>query len=415
MAGTVHGVSRENKNKVSRPKVSGYTPLFFNGRRNLLIYSGVKHPMERESQKYWVGLNMVLGVGKILFHRLVKALGSPKRVFHASRRELMGVERIGEKIARQILEFDLERSLEREYQLVERRQARILTLEDAEYPLLLKSIYDPPPVIYYKGTFLNEKSVPLAVVGTRKPTSYGKMVAEKLCGVLSEQGVCIVSGMARGIDAIAHKAALHLGNPTVAVFGCGLDYTYPPESGSLRRRIEECGAVISEFPMSTKPDRNNFPARNRVISGLSHGTLVVEAGVKSGALITAQFALEQGREVFAVPGNIYSPESGGTHALLKMGAKLTDGPEAVIEELSESVLELLKERKNIELAAVELNPKEEHLMSLMSVQEQHIDRIIENSCLSPAEVSATLVRLELKGMIRQTDGKMFLMNPSNVY
>ena len=166
--------------------------------------------------------------------------------------------------------------------------------------------------------------------------------------------------------------------------------------------------------MSTKPDRNNFPARNRVISGLSHGTLVVEAGAKSGALITAQFALEQGREVFAVPGNIYSPESRGTHALLKMGAKVTDGPEAVIEELSESVLELLKERKNIELAAIELNPKEENSMSLMSVQEQHIDRIIENSSLSPAEVSATLVKLELKGMIRQTDGKRFLMNPSDV-
>lgn len=371
--------------------------------------------MERESQKYWVGLNMVLGVGKTLFHRLVKALGSPKNVFHASRRELMGVERVGDKIARQILDFDLERNIEREYQLVERRQARILTLEDPEYSFLLKSIYDPPPVIYYKGTFLDERSVPIAVVGTRKPTAYGRMAAEKLCAGLADRGICIISGMARGIDSIAHKAALQSESPTVAVFGCGLDYTYPPESGSLRRTIEERGAIISEFPMSTKPDRNNFPARNRVISGLSHGTLVVEAGEKSGALITAQFALEQGREVFAVPGNIYSAESRGTHALLKMGAKLTDSPEAVIEELPESVLELLKRKKNMEVAEIELNPKEEHLMSLLSVQEQHIDRIIENSCLSPAEVSATLVKLELKGIIRQTDGKMFLMNPSDVY
>ena len=151
-------------------------------------------------------------------------------------------------------------------------------MKTPQYPFLLKSIYDPPPVIYYKGTFLDERSVPLAVVGTRKATSYGRMVAEKLCTALSEMGVCIVSGMARGIDTIAHKSALKQGNPTVAVFGCGLEYTYPPESGSLRRQIEEQGAVISEFPMSTKPDRNNFPARNRVISGLSHGTLVVEAG-----------------------------------------------------------------------------------------------------------------------------------------
>jgi len=368
-----------------------------------------------ESKKYWIGLNMVLGVGKTLCHRLVKAFGSPKNVFLAARKELMGVERVGDKVARQILDFDLEQSLKREYQLAERRNVRILTIDDPQYPFLLKSIYDPPPVIYYKGTFLDERSVPLAVVGTRKASSYGKMVTEKLCTALSEMGVCIVSGMARGIDTIAHKSALKLENPTIAVFGCGLEYTYPPESGSLRRQIEEQGAVISEFPMSTKPDRNNFPARNRVISGLSHGTLVVEAGEKSGALITAQFALEQGREVFAVPGNIFSSESRGTHALLKMGAKLADSPEAVVEEFSDAVMELLKERKSKTQESIPLNPKEEHLMSLMSVQEQHIDRVIENSYLSPAEVSATLVTLELKGVIRQTDGKMFTMNPSDVY
>ena len=367
-----------------------------------------------ESKKYWIGLNMVLGVGKTLCHRLVKALGSPQNVFHASRKQLMEVERVGEKVARQILNFDLEQNLKREYQLAERRKVRILTIEDSEYPFLLKSIYDPPPVIYYKGTIPDERSIPLAVVGTRKASSYGRMATEKLCSALSEMGICIVSGMARGIDTIAHQSALKLGNTTVAVFGCGLEYTYPPESGSLRRQIEERGAVISEFPMSTKPDRNNFPARNRVISGLTHGTLVVEAGEKSGALITAQFALEQGREVFAVPGNIYASESRGTHALIKMGAKLTDSPEAVVEDLSESVSELLKERKNKVLESVELNTKEAHLMSLLSMQEQHIDRVIENSYLSPAEVSATLVTLELKGMIRQTGGKMFFANPSDV-
>ncbi len=167
-----------------------------------------------ESKKYWIGLNMVLGVGKILCHRLVKTFGSPEKVFHASRRELMKNERVGYKIARQILDFDLEQNLQQEFQLAERRNVRILTLEDTEYLFLLKSIYDPSPVIYYKGTFLDERFVPLAVVGTRKASSYGRMVAEKLCTALSEMGVCIVSGMARGIDTIAHNSALKLGNPT---------------------------------------------------------------------------------------------------------------------------------------------------------------------------------------------------------
>ncbi len=157
--------------------------------------------------------------------------GLSQNVFHASRKELMEVERVGDKVARQILDFDLERSVEREYQLIHRRNVRVLTIEDPQYPFLLKSIYDPPPVIYYKGTFLDERSVPLAVVGTRKASSYGRMVAEKLCAALSEMGVCIISGMARGIDTIAHKSALKLGNPTVAVCGCGLEYTYPPKAG----------------------------------------------------------------------------------------------------------------------------------------------------------------------------------------
>ncbi|NIQ01671.1 MAG: DNA-protecting protein DprA [Nitrospinaceae bacterium] len=371
--------------------------------------------MEQDSRKYWMGLNMVLGVGKTLFHRLVGALGSPQKVFSATRRELMAVEGIGEKTARQILDFDLEKNLEREYRLLERMNARVWTLEDEEYPELLKSIYDPPPVIFHKGRPLSDVKVPLAVVGTRQASSYGKMVAEKLCQALCEQGIGIVSGMARGIDTLAHQAALKAGAPTLAVFGCGLEYTYPPESASLRRRIEEQGAVISEFAMSAKPDRNNFPARNRVISGLSHGTLVIEAGEKSGALITAQFALEQGREVFAVPGNIFSSQSRGTHTLIQMGAKLVDRPGAIIEELAESVRNLLQKETSNRNFPQELDSREKHLMSLLSVQEQHIDRIIENSHLSAAEVSATLVKLELKGMIRQTDGKMFLTNPNNIH
>jgi DNA processing protein len=216
--------------------------------------------------------------------------------------------------------------------------------------------------------------------------------------------------MARGIDTIAHHSAIKAGGNTVAVFGCGLSHTYPPENVALRKQIVEHGSVVSEFAISVKPDRNNFPARNRVISGMSAGTIVVEAGEKSGALITAQFALEQGREIFAVPGNITSPNSRGTNQLIKMGAKLVDSPEAVVEELSPFLQGLMElpERKMAEPA--NLSNKEQVLFSLLSEEERHIDLLIENSKLSPAEVSSTLIQLELKGLVRQKDGKMFIAN-----
>jgi len=363
-----------------------------------------------ESKKYWVGLNMVLGVGKTLFHRLVRHLGSPEKVFTASRRELMQVGQIGEKTAAAILQFDVDKSVKREFALMEEYGAKLLTLDNPEYPSLLKSIYDPPPVLCYKGESPAKFVIPLAVVGTRAVSSYGKIAAERLCGSLASAGICIVSGMARGIDTLAHRAALGAGGSTIAVLGCGLAHVYPPENASLQKKIEANGSVISEFPMSMKPDRNNFPARNRVISGLSYGTVVVEAGEKSGALITAEFALEQGREVFAVPGNIYSPKSRGTNHLIKMGAKIVDGPESIWEELAPSVKALLKKDQSDSLDCGNLSPLEERLFSFLSAEERHIDELIEISRLSPAEVSATLVQLELKGFVRQTDGKMFISN-----
>lgn len=363
-----------------------------------------------ESKKHWVALNMVLGVGKTLFHRLVRHLGSPERVFQSDRRELMQVEGIGEKTASAIVDFDVDKYVEREFALIAKYGVKLVTLDDPQYPALLKSIYDPPPLLCYKGESLDKFTIPLAVVGTRAVSSYGKIATERICGRLASSGICIVSGMARGVDTIAHKSALKAGGSTIAVLGCGLSHIYPPENASLQERIVENGAVVSEFPMAMKPDRNNFPARNRVISGLSYGTVVVEAGEKSGALITADFALEQGREVFAVPGNIYSPNSRGTNRLIKMGAKMADGPEAIWEELAPSLKALLKHDKPNEPDAGSLSPKEEHLRSLVTSEERHIDELIEISRLSPAEVSATLVQLELKGFVRQMDGKMFISN-----
>ena len=362
-----------------------------------------------ESVKYWVALNMVLGVGKTLFHRLVGALGSPEKVFGASPAELMGVEGIGKKTAAEIKGFNVDAQVEREFRLAEKLEIRILTVESPEFPSLLREIYDPPPIIYCRGIPLDRFAVPLAVVGTRVPSAYGKMATERICDALASRGITVVSGFARGIDTLAHNSALKAGGMTAAVFGCGLNHTYPPENSKLKDKILQNGAIISEFPISAGPERNNFPARNRIISGMSHGSIIVEAGEKSGALITAQFALEQGREVFSVPGNIFSPNSRGTNRLIKTGAKLIDGLDAIIEELPLAAQAKLRDKSSASpVEKQSLSEKEKMVISLLSFEERHIDSLIESSRLSPAEVSATLVQLELRGLVRQMEGKRFV-------
>ncbi len=361
--------------------------------------------MNRDALKYWLALNMVVGVGRTIFHRLVKVFGSPENVFSARTADLRQVHGVGDKVATAISGFDVDQATDREIGLAEKEDIRILTLVSDEYPELLKAIYDPPPVLYVKGKPLNSISFPLAVVGTRNPSEYGKVIAHRLCLKLASAGFNLVSGLARGIDTLAHRAALEAGADTIAVFGCGLGHTYPPENRKLRNEIVQQGAIISEFPVLMRPERNNFPARNRVLSGLSLGTVVVEAAVKSGALITADFALEQGREVFAVPGNITSPKSKGTNDLIKAGAKLVDSPDSVIEEL----LPVLREK--LDKPEIKLdNEVERQVFSLLSLEGRHIDNLIENSDLSPAQVSATLLQLELRGLVRQLSGKIYVSN-----
>ena len=364
-----------------------------------------------DPKQYWVALNMVVGVGKTLFHRLVKTFGSPQQVFRSSLKDLMRVERVSEKVAREIKKFEVEKHVEREWHFIDKLGLEVLSLDCPGYPPLLKAIYDPPPVLYFKGKNLDEYPVPLAVVGTRMPTNYGKIVTDALCNRLSSMGICIVSGLARGIDTLAHKSALEAGGDTIAVFGCGLSHIYPPENRQLRDKIAGQGTIVSEFPVTMRPDRNNFPARNRVISGLSHGTVVIEAGEKSGALITAEFALEQGREIFAVPGNINSPNSKGTNRLLKTGAILVEGPDSIVQELSAKVQNFLEEKQQAAKKSSDvpgLSTIERQVLAVLSQEEKHIDIIIENSRLSPAQVSATLVQLELNGLIRQFEGKLFV-------
>ncbi len=363
-----------------------------------------------EEKHYWVALNMVQGIGRTLFRRLLESQGSIHNVFNSSLKQLLAVPGIGEKTAKEILRFEVEDRVERELNLADKLNCQILTLDSEEYPRILKTIYDPPPVLYFEGTPLNENPATLAVVGTRAPSAYGKNAAEKLTRDLASRGVSIVSGMARGIDTIAHKSALEEKSQTIAVLGCGLANTYPPENFGLRKRIAETGAVVSEFPMTQKPDKSNFPARNRVISGLSIGTLVVEAGEKSGTLITAQCALEQGRDIFAVPGNILSPKSKGTHYLINNGAKLVDSADSIIEEFPEYIKSVLKNIQVESTTVLELTEQEEKLMKHIKFEEVHIDTLIEKCMLSPAEVSAVLIQLELKGVIRQLEGKRFVSN-----
>lgn len=364
-----------------------------------------------KEEQCWVALNMVTGIGKTLFYRLIERFESAGAVFKASSGALMEVEGIGKKTADQIREFDPTSMVKREQVLLERLNAGVVTLKSEGYPDILKTIYDPPPVLYYQGTVPKAFPIALAVVGTRLASSYGKIVTQRLCSQLAPMGITLISGMARGIDTLVHRTALDFNGSTIAVFGCGLDYTYPPENRKLREEIIQNGCVLSEFPISTRPDRNNFPARNRVIAGMSLGTLVVEAGEKSGALITADFALEQGREVFSVPGNITSEKCRGTNNLIRCGAKMVTNLDSILEELPQDITEKLtaQGKESVE-NTVTLNDREKILMSILYEDECYIDELIHKSGLSPAEVSATLVELELKNLVRQADDKKFINN-----
>jgi DNA processing protein len=351
---------------------------------------------------------MVEGVGRITYNKLITHFGSPEKVFSASHKELMGVEGIGKKTANSIKSFKFEDEAKKELDRIEKSKTDVLTIADTEYPSSLKAIFDPPPVLYVKGKIIKNDAIAVGVVGSRSPTVYGKLITEKISKGLAEMGITVVSGMARGIDSIAHKSAINCGGRTIAVLGCGLNVVYPPENFNLMDEIANNGAVISEFPISAKPDKMNFPQRNRVISGLSLGVVVVEAAEKSGSLITARHAVEQGREVFAVPGSVNSPKSQGTNRLIKMGAKLIEDAGDIIEEFSPDVRSFLKPAEKKQIEDNDLTEDERFVYSFMGAEPEHIDTIIERSNLPVGMVSAILVKLELKGLIRQLSGKMFV-------
>jgi DNA processing protein len=376
--------------------------------------------------KHLYFLTKIEGLGSVRIKRLIEKFGSAENVFGASAREISAIENISEKTAELILlsyknfkGFDDE--FNRYFDKTKKLGIKIVTLSDEDYPELLKKIYDPPVMLYVRGVYSKDAlKDSVGIVGTRKPTDYGKKMAEKFAEELSSAGIAVVSGFARGIDTMAHKAVLANPNAkgvTAAVFGCGVDVVYPPENKTLYAEMMEKGILISEYEVSAPPDAVNFPKRNRIVSGLSLGTIVVESDIDGGALITARTALDQSREVFAVPGYITSKYSSGTNALIKNSqAKLVENIDDVLVEIKSGIenieLDLFAGKHAVSKPPPELKGNEKLIYDLLSEQNDpvHIDSISEKTGLNISDSLVTLLNLEFKGCIEQLPGKRFRVN-----
>ncbi len=358
----------------------------------------------------WFCLKNVPGIGNHLFKRLINRFGSPQRVFQMAPQELLAVEGISQHLAAAIVNYKMPQRIGAELDRVRQKAHQVITLTDQSYPPLLKEIPDPPPFLYVAGNLAGTKKN-IAVVGSRNATAYGISATQRLCADLTAFDITIVSGMALGIDSAAHQGALAGRGKTVAVLGSGLNKIYPAENLDLFNRISEEGAVVSEFALDTDPEAHNFPIRNRIISGMSMGTIVVEASRKSGSLITARLAAEQNREVFAVPGSIHSFKSTGTHTLIKQGAKLVENAQDVIEELGVYMAEAsLPVAPAVDQTAESLSflaPDELALYKQLSPYPEHIDTIVRQTNMEPGKLLSLLLQLELKGMVQQLPGKRF--------
>ncbi len=360
---------------------------------------------------YWLALNFLTDIGPVTARRLLSACGGPGNIFRMSFEELRKIEGVGEHRARSITGFNRWEAVRREAGNIAERRMTVLTINDDGYPAPLRAVQDAPLVLYMKGDFRDVDKYAVSVVGSRRATAYGIEVAERISYRLASKGLTVVSGMARGIDTASHRGALKAGGRTVAVMGSGLDVPYPPSNRGLMNAVAGSGAVISEFPLGTLPNKENFPRRNRIISALSLGVIVVEATLDSGSLITVAYALEQGREVFAVPGNVTSRNSRGTNDLIRKGARLVESAEDVIDELEPQIKGILREdRLNDEEILSAMTEDEKALCSYLSTGPKHIDSITRETDTSTAKALSILLGLELKGIVRQTEGKHFSLN-----
>ncbi|MBL7165396.1 MAG: DNA-protecting protein DprA [Dehalococcoidales bacterium] len=356
--------------------------------------------MSKKDIKYWIGFSFIPSIGRVRLNRLEAHFGNLEDAWKAGPDEYIRAG-LDKNVVRAIVSWRPRVDLEAEMEKLERYGVQVLTWHDALYPSRLKEIHDYPPVLYIHGSLLPEDEWCLAVVGTRRASAYGRQVTEEIVADLAGSRITVASGLAKGIDSIAHRSALDAGGRSIAVFAHGLDIVYPIENTSLARRIAQHGALISEFPLGTRPKPEYFPRRNRIISGISLGVLVVEAGTTSGALITANMALEQNREVLAVPGSILSPASRGTNRLIQEGAKLVRDYRDILEELNLGAVAQQIEMKEV----LPESDTESLLLKQLSAEPTHVDEVCRASGLPVSTVSSTLAMMELKGLVR-TIGSM---------
>ncbi|HCT64614.1 MAG TPA: DNA-protecting protein DprA [Lachnospiraceae bacterium] len=359
-----------------------------------------------EDIKYWLWLSSVDEVGPVRARALLEKFGGPEAVWSAGLKQLSWVDGIGEKVAEKIMASKNDDILNKSIEKVKKYNAKIVTLYNSNYPELLKNTHSAPILLYMNGELVRNEAT-VSVVGSRNATQYGLRTAYNLAFQLARKGITVVSGMARGIDTAAHKGALDAGGRTIAVLGCGLDIVYPYENKDLMNRIINSGAVVTEYPIGTAPDAKHFPRRNRIISGISLGVLLVEASQKSGSLITADFALEQNREVFAVPGQIGIKSSSGTNGLIKQGAKMVTCIEDILEELNVKSYECVHDNED-QIEKLNLNDDEKIIYSNLSNIPIHLESLMKTSGFSISKLNIIFTMLELKDLIKQLPGKQFI-------
>ena len=353
--------------------------------------------------KYWVGFNLVRGIGPVRLERLLKHFGDVRSAWEANSYQLTAAG-LNENLTRQLIRIRKSICLDGQLETIREAGIKVYYWDHPNYPERLRNITQSPFVIYIKGDLIENDIFGVAIVGTRRYSEYGRQITEELAGILAGYGISVISGLARGIDGIAHQKSLDAGGRTIAVLGSGLDQIYPPEHKKLAERIVKQGALISDYPIGTPPDGSNFPPRNRIISGLSKMIIVIEAGQKSGALITAGYAAEQGKEVFAVPGKITSPNSKGTNLLIKQGVHPLLSAQDVLDLLN---LSLISEQRVVQ-KTLPSDPREALLFQAVGDEPQHVDELSSLVNLPIEEVTSTLALMELKGMVRKTFGMKYV-------